>query len=94
MSPAKSAEKVVQDIRRKTRRRFSVEEKIRIVLGGLQQNSLHTTHPLGPLIRQWQGCTLRQLSLCLIHDWRHCPLLVRRGAFSDDMAEEAHRGAA
>ena len=31
-----SAEKVVQDIRRKTRRRFSVEEKIRIVLEGLR----------------------------------------------------------
>jgi transposase-like protein len=27
-----SAEKVVRDIRRKTRRRFSAEEKIRIVL--------------------------------------------------------------
>ena len=31
-----SAEKVVQDSRRKTRRRFSVEEKIRIVLEGLR----------------------------------------------------------
>ena len=31
-----SAEKVVQDIRRKTRRRFSAEEKIRIVLEGLR----------------------------------------------------------
>ena len=31
MTKAKSAEKVVQDIRRKTRRRFSAEEKIRIV---------------------------------------------------------------
>ena len=29
MSKAKSAEKVVQDIRRKTRHRFSAEEKIR-----------------------------------------------------------------
>ena len=35
-SQAKSGEKVVQDIRRKTRRRFSVEEKIRIVLEGLR----------------------------------------------------------
>ena len=34
MSKAKSAEKVVQDIRRKTRRRFSAEEKIRIENGG------------------------------------------------------------
>ena len=36
MSTAKSAEKVVQDIRRKTRRRVSAEEKIRIVLEGLR----------------------------------------------------------
>jgi len=31
-----TAEKVVKDIRRKTRRRFSAEEKIRIVLEGLR----------------------------------------------------------
>jgi transposase len=31
-----SAAKVVKDIRRKTRRRFSAEEKIRIVLEGLR----------------------------------------------------------
>jgi transposase len=31
-----SAEKVVKDIRRRTRRRFSAEEKIRIVLEGLR----------------------------------------------------------
>ena len=37
MSHAKSAEKVVQDIRRRTRLRFSAEEKIRIVLEGLRR---------------------------------------------------------
>ena len=31
-----SAEKTVRDIRRATRRQFSAEEKIRIVLGGLR----------------------------------------------------------
>ena len=36
MARTGSAEKVVQDIRRKTRRRFSAEEKIRIVLEGLR----------------------------------------------------------
>ena len=36
ISQAKSAERVVRDIRRKTRRRFSAEEKIRIVLEGLR----------------------------------------------------------
>ncbi len=36
MTKVKSAEKFVQDIRRKTRRRFSAEEKIQIVLKGLR----------------------------------------------------------
>ena len=36
MSRTKSAERVVRNIRRKTRRRFSAEEKIRIVLEGLR----------------------------------------------------------
>ena len=36
MSHAKSPEKVVQEICRKTRRQFSAEEKIRIVLEGLR----------------------------------------------------------
>ena len=36
MPTTASADKVVQDIRRKTRRRFSAEEKIRIVLEGLR----------------------------------------------------------
>ena len=34
--PQESAEKHVKDIRRKTRRKFSAEEKIRIVLEGLR----------------------------------------------------------
>ncbi len=36
MGKGDSAEKVVRDIRRRTRRRFSAEEKIRIVLEGLR----------------------------------------------------------
>ena len=36
MAKAGSAEKVVREIRRRTRRRFSAEEKIRIVLEGLR----------------------------------------------------------
>ena len=36
MGKGESAEKVVCDIQRKTRRRFSAEEKIRIVLEGLR----------------------------------------------------------
>ena len=36
MAKELSAEKLVKDIRRKTRRRFSAEEKVRIVLEGLR----------------------------------------------------------
>jgi transposase-like protein len=36
MPQKESAEKAVRDIRRKTRRKFSAEEKIRIVLEGLR----------------------------------------------------------
>ena len=36
MATKESAEKAVRDIRRKTRRRFSAEEKIRIVIEGLR----------------------------------------------------------
>ena len=36
MAKAGAAEKVVREIRRQTRRRFSAEEKIRIVLAGLR----------------------------------------------------------
>ena len=36
MAKKVSAEKAVRDIRRKTRRRFSAEEKIRIVIEGLR----------------------------------------------------------
>ena len=35
-TPKRSAEKVVKDVRRRTRKRHSAEEKIRIVLEGLR----------------------------------------------------------
>jgi hypothetical protein len=36
MAQKESAEKAIRDVRRKTRRRFSAEEKIRIVIEGLR----------------------------------------------------------
>jgi len=36
MAKGASAEKTVREIRRKTRRRFSTEEKVRIVLEGIR----------------------------------------------------------
>jgi transposase-like protein len=42
-----SSEAAVRDIRRKTRRRFSAEEKIRIVLDGLRGESICFGYALG-----------------------------------------------
>ena len=36
MTPKGSSEKTVRDIKRKTRRKYSAEEKIRIILDGLR----------------------------------------------------------
>lgn len=36
--PTQSAEKFMQDVRRKTRRKFTAEEKIRIVLEGMKRD--------------------------------------------------------
>ncbi len=47
MAQGASAEKVVREIRRKTRRRFSAEEKIRIVLEGIRGEEEHR-HALPP----------------------------------------------
>ena len=46
--PKASAERVVKDIRRATRRHFSAEDKIRIVLEGLRgDDSIYVQHCLG-----------------------------------------------
>ena len=43
MSRKDPAEKAIRDIRRKTRKRYSAEEKIRIVLSGLRGEESITT---------------------------------------------------
>ena len=53
MAQAKSSEKVVQEIRRKTRRRFSAEEKIRIVLDGLRGEESIATLCRRQLMDDW-----------------------------------------
>jgi transposase len=45
MEKKETAEKAVREIRRKTRRRFSAEEKIRIVIEGLRgEESIASRH--------------------------------------------------
>ncbi len=54
------AEKVIKDIGRATRRRFSAEEKIRIVLAGLRgEDSIAATAPLPATSRCRRGVPQR-----------------------------------
>jgi transposase len=48
MSVKEPAEKVVQNIRRATRKRYSAEEKIRIVLEGLRGEETEPCRAIGP----------------------------------------------
>ncbi len=45
--PETPSERLVRDIRRATRKQYSAEEKIRIVLDGLRGEVQRTSHPLG-----------------------------------------------
>jgi len=51
MEKKDSAEKAVRDIRPKTRRKFSAEEKIRIVLEGLRGEE-----SIASLVLMWRPC--------------------------------------
>ncbi|MBK8840915.1 MAG: hypothetical protein IPO30_20225 [Hyphomonadaceae bacterium] len=46
--PNGSADRHVKEIKRQTRRKFSAEEKIRVVLDGLRVRELRRLHPLAP----------------------------------------------
>ena len=59
-SPVKaSAELVVKDIRRATRRHFSAEDKIRIVLEALLDKGRTTVHHSQNVRQHLQHCRLR-----------------------------------
>ena len=53
--PKASAERVVKDIRRATRRHFSAEDKIRIVLEGLRGEALAGVIHMRTIIEQQVG---------------------------------------
>ena len=50
-----AADRTIKDIRRQTRKRYSSEEKIRIVLAGLETNI-----PTGPLTGGWSLLSERE----------------------------------
>ena len=75
------AEKVVRDIRRATRRRFSAEEKIRIVLGGLRgEDSIA------------ELCRHEGIAQSLYYSWSKEFLEAGKKRLAGDTAREASTG--
>ena len=79
--PKERAEKVVRDIRRATRRRFSAEEKIRIVLEGLRgEDSIA------------ELCRREGIALSLYYSWSKEFLEAGKKRLAGDTAREASTG--
>ena len=76
-----AAERTVKDIRRKTRKRYSSEEKIRIVLAGLRGED-----SIGELCRQ-EG-----ISQGLYYSWSKEFLEAGKKRLAGDTAREANSG--
>ena len=81
-SQASTPEKLVRDIRRKTRRHWSAEEKIRIVLEGRARSGVGT---LGPI------ATIRQTPLNDPHRLAggHLPKVTGYGPFAPKARQRA-----
>ncbi len=79
--PKERAEKVVRDIRRATRRRFSAEEKIRIVLEGLRgEDSIA------------ELCRREGIAQSLYYSWSKEFLEADKKRLAGDTAREASTG--
>ncbi len=79
--PKERAEKVVRDIRRATRRRFSAEEKIRIVLDGLRgEDSIA------------ELCRREGIAQSLYYSWSKDFLEAGKKRLAGDTAREASTG--
>jgi transposase len=76
-----SDEKHVKDIRRKTRRRFSAEEKIRIVLDGLRGE-----HSIS------EPCRREGIAESLYYSWSKEFMEAGRKRLAGDTAREANTG--
>ena len=76
-----SAEKVVRDIRRATRRRFSAEEKIRIVLDGLRGEDSIV-----------ELCRREGIAQSLYYSWSKEFLEAGKKRLAGDTAREASTG--
>ena len=78
MSKNDPAERTVRDIRRKTRKQYTAEEKIRIVVSGLRgEESIAAVNGGAKLVHPG-GAKLVHLMLCGTRCWGVVPVVHRR----------------
>jgi len=79
--PPETAEKLIQQVRKKTRRRFTAEEKIRIVIEGMRRE-IPTT----------ELCRREGISSVIYYSWLKDFMEAGKARLSGDTQREANRG--
>ena len=79
--PTQSAEKFMQDVRRKTRRKFTAEEKIRIVLEGMKRELTVT-----------ELCRREGMPTAVYYSWVKDFMEAGKARFKRDVLRDASKG--
>jgi transposase len=80
-APTQSAEKFMQDVRRKTRRKFTAEEKIRIVLEGMKRELTVT-----------ELCRREGMPTAVYYSWVKDFMEAGKARFKRDVLRDASKG--
>mgnify|MGYP001608359225 FL=1 len=79
--PPQSAEKFMQDVRRKTRRKFTAEEKIRVVLEGMKREITVT-----------ELCRRESVPTAVYYGWLKDFMEAGKARFKRDVLRDASKG--
>ncbi len=79
--PSPSAEKFMQDVRRKTRRKFTAEEKIRVVLEGMKRE-----------ITVSELCRRESVPTAVYYSWLKDFMEAGKARFKRDVLRDASKG--
>ena len=79
--PSQSADKFMQDVRRKTRRKFTAEEKIRIVLEGMKREMTVT-----------ELCRREGMPTAVYYAWVKDFMEAGKSRFKRDVLRDASKG--
>lgn len=80
-APSQSAEKFMQDVRRKTRRKFTAEEKIRVVLEGMKRE-----------IPVTELCRREGVPTAVYYGWLKDFMEAGKARFKRDVLRDASKG--